>query len=365
MSRFLSGKLKRLVPYVPGEQPKGIEYIKLNTNESPFPPSQAVLNAIDTNETSRLNLYSDPTLSELRHAIAERYGVSDDMVFAGNGSDEVLAFSFYAYGENGVTAPDISYGFYPVFADFFGIRLDKIPLRDNLSIDPEEFCRAKGTLVFANPNAQTGLYLEKSDIEKIVSSDRERIVIVDEAYIDFGGESAVSLTGKYDNLIVVQTFSKSRNLAGARVGFAIASPALVRDLDTLRNSYNPYNINRLSLIAGKMAMHDVEYFSKCTSEIIRVRELVKEEFRVRGFKVIDSMANFVLAESGRISGKDFYSELKSRGVLVRYLGDKRIENCVRITIGTEEQMRVLLKKTDEILSAITNTKQRRHGDENG
>ena len=164
MSRFLSGKLKRLVPYVPGEQPKGMEYLKLNTNESPFPPSQAVLDALDSKETSRLNLYSDPTLSELRHAIAERYGVSDDMVFAGNGSDEVLAFSFYAYGENGVTAPDISYGFYPVFADFFGIRLDKIPLRDDLSIDLEEFCSAKGTLVFANPNAQTGLYLEKRDI---------------------------------------------------------------------------------------------------------------------------------------------------------------------------------------------------------
>lgn len=355
MSKFLASRFKNLVPYVPGEQPKDMKYIKLNTNESPFPPSPRVVEAISGEETAKLNLYSDPTLSELKGAIAKKYFVDDKTVFAGNGSDEVLAFIFCAYGEKGMISTDVSYGFYPVFADFYGIELEALPLKEDLSIDVLALCRSDKTVIIANPNAQTGIYLEPDEIKRIVSSNKERLVIIDEAYIDFGGESAVPLTEKYDNLLVVQTFSKSRNLAGARIGFAIGAQSLVKDLETLRYSYNPYNVDRLAIIAGKNAMEDEEYFKKCTSDIIRVRELVKKELLMRGFKVTDSMANFVLAESDLISGRALYSKLRERGILVRHIGDERIENCIRVTIGTEDQMKAFIEKIDEILKEISDS----------
>ncbi len=352
MSRFQSPILAGLTPYTPGEQPKDKTYIKLNTNESPFPPSPAVLQAVTGKEVERLHLYSDPSLSELTKAIADYYDLTPDCVVAGNGSDEVLAFAFQAWGHGGVTAPDITYGFYPVFASFFGLDYTTIPVKEDLTVDVEKMALADGMLVLANPNAQTGIYLSQEEIERLVASDTNRLVIVDEAYIDFGGESAVPLTKKYDNLLVVQTFSKSRNLAGARVGFGIGNPTLIRDLNTLRYSFNPYNINRLSLLAGAAAMGDVPYFKTCTQEVMRVREVTKQGLLDLGFTFTPSLANFILAESDRISGKDLYLALKEKGILVRYLGDKRIQNYVRITIGTEEQMACLIKAIKDILEAL-------------
>ena len=352
MSRFESPILAGLTPYTPGEQPKDKTYIKLNTNESPFPPSPMVMQAVSGAEVEKLNLYSDPTLSAVTTAVADYYDLTPDCVVAGNGSDEILAFAFQAWGHAGVTAPDITYGFYPVFASFFGLPYKTIPVMDNLEIDVDKMKGAKGMLVLANPNAQTGIYLSQSEIEELVASDTNRMVIVDEAYIDFGGESAVPLTKIYDNLLVVQTFSKSRNLAGGRVGLGIGHPSLIRDLNTLRYSFNPYNINRLSLLAAEAAMKDISYFKNCTQEVMRVREITKQGLLDLGFKVAPSLANFILAESDRISGKELYLALKEKGILVRYLGDDRIQNYVRITIGTEEQMACLIKAIKDILEAL-------------
>ena len=349
MSCFQSPVLDGLTPYTPGEQPKDKRYIKLNTNESPFPPSPRVIEAVTEEEVKKLNLYSDPTLSCVTQAVADHYGLTPDWVVAGNGSDEILAFAFRAWGHKGITAPDITYGFYPVFASFFGLDYKTVPVNEALQVEPTKLSSATGMLVFANPNAQTGLYLPLNEVEAIVASNPDRVVIVDEAYIDFGGESAVALTKKYDNLLVVQTFSKSRNLAGGRIGFGIGNPALVKDLNTLRYSFNPYNVNRLSLLAAQAAMLDTAYFERCTREVIRVRELTRRSLENLGFYVTDSRANFLLAESKAIDGKSLYLALKDRGILVRYLGDERIQNFIRITIGTEEQMNALVATIKDIL----------------
>ncbi|MFA5561058.1 MAG: histidinol-phosphate transaminase [Eubacteriales bacterium] len=351
MSRFFSPDLAGLVPYTPGEQPRDKQYIKLNTNESPFPPSPGVIAALHRGETEKLNLYSSPTAADLTEAIARRYAVPPDHVFAGNGSDEVLAFAFHAFGSAGVSAPDLSYGFYPVFAAFFGLPFYPVPVDECLRIDPDQFVRAKGMVVLANPNAQTGLYLTPAKIETIVRANPDRVVLVDEAYIDFGGESVVPLTKRYDHLLVVQTFSKSRNLAGARIGFAIGHPALIADLNTLKFSFNPYNLNRLSILAGKAAMEDEAYFRRCTEAVIRTREDTTAQLARLGFTCTDSRANFILAQHPRIHGKALYQKLKERGVLVRYLGETetRIDRHVRITVGAREQMDILLAQIAEIL----------------
>ena len=353
MSRFLAASLSGLTPYTPGEQPRDKTYIKLNTNESPFPPSPAVLAALTEGEAEKLRLYSDPTLSQPVAAIAAYYGVSEECVCVGNGSDEVLSFAFRAWGEGGVTATDVTYGFYPVFSAFYGIPYSTVPLREDFTVDVDALAAAKGTLVLANPNAQTGIYLGRAQIEALVASDPDRVVIVDEAYIDFGGESAVPLTQRYDNLVVVQTFSKSRNLAGARVGFAIGCPALIRDLNTLRFSFNPYNVNRLSLLAATAAMEDVAYFEACTREVARVREVTRERLTALGFEVTPSLANFLLARHPRISGEALYRSLKEKGYLVRHLSDKRIADWVRITVGTEENMTALTDAIQTILEDKT------------
>jgi len=347
MSRFFSNELKNLVPYTPGEQLEG-NYIKLNTNESPFPPSPNVLKIINDNELNRLNLYSDPTCSALVNSIADFYGVDNRNVAVGNGSDEILAFAFRAFGEHGFICPSITYGFYPVFADFFCVELDIAPMNKDLSIDCKALMESKRNIIIANPNAQTGTYLDIKDIEKIVSSNKERLVIVDEAYIDFGGKSAVSLINKYDNILVVQTFSKSRNLAGGRIGFAVGCEELIKDINTMKFSFNPYNVNRLSILAGAESMKDKEYFEQCTNEIIKTREYFKSELKALNFEYINSLSNFVLTKHKKMSGKELYLELKDNGFLVRYLGGD-ISDYIRITIGTKEQMNKLLDCLKTIL----------------
>lgn len=349
MSKYLSSELRKLVPYVPGEQPRDMQYIKLNTNESPFPPAPGVQDAVQA-ESGNLQLYSDPGAYELISAIADGFNVDESQVFVGNGSDEVLAFVFHAYGENGFCGPELSYGFYPVFANFFGIDYETIPMNSDLSFELERF-DGRRAIVFANPNAQTGLYIEPERIESLL----KRVdvpVIVDEAYIDFGGKSVIPLIDRYKNLIVVGTFSKSRNLAGARVGFAVGDIDLISELNTLKFSFNPYNINRMSIAAGAAAMRDMQYFKYCTGEIIKQRERTKAELCKLGFEVTDSKSNFLLAKCEKISGKELYIKLKERGILVRYLGDEIIKNHVRITVGTKEQMDTLLSEIRNILGGI-------------
>ncbi|MBO5328336.1 MAG: histidinol-phosphate transaminase [Clostridia bacterium] len=349
MSKFLAQKLNTLKPYVPGEQPKDAQYIKLNTNENPYSPSKYSVDAIDREQIEKLKLYSDPESFNLRTAIANYYNVNLQNIIVGNGSDEILAFIFAAYGECGVVFPDITYGFYRVFANLYGVKYDAIPLTDDYKIDVNDYEKANKTVIIANPNAQTGDYLTLIQIEELLKNNRENVVVIDEAYIDFGGESAVKLIDKYENLIVVQTFSKSRSLAGARVGFAVASSALIADLNAVKNSFNPYNVNRLSALLAEKAIKDKEYFIQNCNKIIATRKRLVENLKSLGFFVIPSKANFIMTKTEKISGERLYLQLKERGVLVRYFSDERIKNFVRITIGTDEQTNILIAKIKEII----------------
>ena len=347
MSRFFTEKYASLTPYTPGEQPRDMQYVKLNTNESPFPPSPAVAAAVAA-QCGKLQLYSDPESTALREKLAEIYGVDKKQVIVSNGSDEVLNFAFMAFGEE-LAFPDISYGFYPVFAELNRIPYTQIPLKEDFSIDPRDYMGIGKTVVIANPNAPTGLCLRLADIEAIVRSNPDNVVIIDEAYVDFGGESAVSLVDQYENLLVIQTFSKSRSMAGARLGFAIGNEKLIDDLNTLRYSTNPYNVNRMTEFAGVAALEENSYYMDNAQTIIRNREWTTEQLRALGFTVLDSKANFVFAKSDRVDGESLYKELKKRGVLVRHFTKARIANFNRITIGTMEQMEILIQTIRQIL----------------
>jgi histidinol-phosphate aminotransferase len=350
MSRFFTSKLSKLVPYTPGEQPKDMKYVKLNTNESPFPPSNGVAEVVK-NEALQLQLYSDPTCMALTTKLAQVYGVEYENVLVTNGSDEILNFAFMAFcdSKSPIVFADITYGFYPVFADLNNIPYEIIPLKDDFSIDINDYIGINKNIVIANPNAPTGKYLEKSDIEKIVKSNPNNVVIIDEAYIDFGGESAVDLTYKYDNLLVTGTFSKSRSLAGARLGFGIGNKELIADLNTIKYSTNPYNVNRMTQVAGYQALCDNDYYMQNCKTIIENREFTTTELEKRGFEVIPSMANFIFAKSNKIGGNDLYLSLKKKGVLIRHFEKDRIKDYNRITIGTREQMQALLNAVDEAL----------------
>lgn len=351
MSRFLSERFSNIEPYTPGEQPKVSNLIKLNTNESPFPPSPKVIEALNKEEISKLNLYSDPDTKEVIDAIATTFGVNSDQILMGNGSDEILAFAFQAFcdKDNEPCFADITYGFYPVFCELYGLNPEIIPLREDLSICAEDYIGKNKPIFIANPNAPTGLALPLCEIEKILASNKDSIVLIDEAYVDFGAESAVSLIDKYDNLIVSRTFSKSRNLAGARIGFAISNPDLIADMCKMKFSFNPYNLNRLSIIAGKESVLDTEYFNKCITEIIANREYTVKELEKRDFTILDSKANFIFAKHNTLSGAEYFNELRNRNIVVRYFGKERIKDYVRITIGSKEQMTALIEATDEIL----------------
>ena len=355
MSRFLSSKYKDLEAYTPGEQPRDMKYIKLNTNESPYPPSKRVVDALSSEEVLKLNLYSDPTAKALKTRIAELYGVEYENVFVSNGSDDILNFSFMAFCEGerrGVRFPEISYGFYSVYAELHGASYKAIPLKDDFSIDIADYMRNDASVVIANPNAPTGIALALSDIEKIVMANPDNLVLIDEAYVDFGGESAVALTKKYSNLLVVGTFSKSRSLAGARLGFAIANKEIISDLEKIKYSTNPYNINRLSLIAGEMAILDNAYYMDNCKKIIETREYTQKKLRELGFSLTESKANFIFAKSDKIGGKELYSALKSRGILVRHFDKEKIKDYNRITVGTREEMDALISAITDILKEL-------------
>ena len=350
MSRFLSPKHAALTPYTPGEQPRDMQYVKLNTNESPFPPSPAVIAAAET-EAARLNLYCDPECTELRRKAAALYGVKPENLLPVNGSDEILYFAFLAFGDESrpIAFPDISYGFYPVYADFLHIPAHVIPLKGDFSIDPADYHGLHETIVIANPNAPTGMALTPADIEGILRSNPDNVVIVDEAYIDFGGVSCVPLIEKYDNLLVTQTFSKSRSLAGGRLGFGIGCESLIRDLNTVKYSVNPYNVNRMTQAAGAAAIDDNDYYMENARTIAENREYTAKALQALGFRVLPSRANFLFAESPDIPGGELYAELKRRGVLVRHFPRDRIDNFTRITVGTREQMDTLLAQVRAIL----------------
>ena len=350
MSRFLVDKYESLEPYTPGEQPKDRKFLKLNTNESPFPPSPLAI-AMAAEEAKRLMLYSDPECKELSAKIAEELGVKTENVILTNGSDEVLNFAFMAYCDENCPAvfPDITYGFYKVFAAVNAIPYREIPLLSDFSMPYDELLLAKGTLFIANPNAPTGLLLPLSKIEELVASNPDRIVVVDEAYIDFGGRSAVALVGKYDNLLVTGTFSKSRSMAGARLGYGVGSPALISDLHRIRYSTNPYNVNRMTAAAGVGALSDKEYFEDNCKKIIEARAYAAAELASLGFTMTDSMANFLFVRHERIGGEALYSALREKGVLVRHFSGERIKEYNRITVGSMEEMQTLIRIIKEIL----------------
>lgn len=349
MSKFLTDRLSRLTPYTPGEQPKDMQYIKLNTNESPFPPSRAVSDAVFA-ESKKLQLYSDPESVSVRTKIAELYKVKPNQVIVTNGSDEVLNFAFMAFADekSPLIFPDITYGFYPVFAELNHIPYEEKPLKNDFTIDINDYIGVDKTIVIANPNAPTGIALSLQEIENIVKSNPDNVVIIDEAYVDFGAQSAVQLVDKYDNLLVVQTFSKSRSMAGARLGFGIANEKLIADLNTIRYSTNPYNVNRMTEAAGVAALDTNDYYMDNCKTIIQNRERTVSELVKLGFEVLPSKANFVFAKSDKIDGEKLYAELKKRGILVRHFAKEKICQYNRITIGTTEQMQKLI----EIISLI-------------
>lgn len=351
MSRFLKTQYESLEPYTPGEQPKVDNLIKLNTNENPYGPSPKVLEAIDRAQVSKLMLYPDPEAAELVQAIADYYSLDREQVMVGNGSDEVLAFSFMAFQnqESKFYFPETSYGFYPVYADIFQTQANPVPLTKDLRINPEDYKNLDGTIIIANPNAPTGIALELQEIEEILQSNRSNLVIIDEAYIDFGAKSCVPFLQKYDNLLVIQTFSKSRSLAGSRVGFAMGSKELIEDLNRIKFSFNPYNLNRLSILAAKEAICDEAYFRETRGKIMETRRTFTEELQAFGFTVLPSSANFVFAKSDRLSGKEYFTGLRERNIIVRHFEKEPISDFVRITIGRDEDMKALLAATRELL----------------
>ena len=354
MSRWISQEAERLAPYTPGEQPQDQQYVKLNTNESPFPPSPKVLKAINRAEILKLNLYSDPTCAALTEAIARRYELKAKNVLAGNGSDEVLAFAFRAFCGAGqpVAFADVTYGFYKSQAALFDLDVKIIPLREDFTLHVDDYMDFPGTIVIANPNAPTGIAAPRNDIQRLLEANPDRVVIVDEAYVDFGAESCVPMIYRYDNLLVTQTMSKSRSLAGGRLGFALGQPELIADLNRVKYSFNPYNINRLSMEAGAAAMADKAYFDACCASICRTRAWTAGELENLGFTVLPSQSNFLFARSDRIGGEELYRTLKKNGILVRWFDSDRIRDYVRITVGSMEQMEALIDALTALLEAL-------------
>ena len=350
MSRFMTGLHSSLEPYTPGEQPQDKKYIKLNTNESPFPPSSSVAQAVK-DKAQALQLYCDPESKELTEKIADIYKVKPSQVIMTNGSDEILNFAFMTFcgPDKPAAFADITYGFYSVFAELYRIPYDKIPLKSDFSIDYKDYCNLNKTIFIANPNAPTGLLLSLEEIEAILKLNPDNVVVIDEAYADFSGFTCIPLLKKYDNLLITRTFSKSYSMAGARLGFGIGSEELIRDLNTIKYSTNPYNVNSLTAAAGIAALNDNDYYLKNCKIICENREYTKNALEKLGFDVLPSRANFLFARSNSLDAEYIYKELKNRGILVRHFKNDRINNFIRVTVGSREQMEKFLKIVKEII----------------
>ena len=344
--------IRRVVPYTPGEQPKTTDVIKLNTNENPYPPAPGVAETMKTLGTDDLRLYPDPAASELVHAIAEHYGLRDSEVFVGVGSDDVLAMSFMTFfnSEKPILFPDITYSFYDVWADMMRIPYKKVPLDENLHIRAEDYREPNGGIVFPNPNAPTGALLPVETVEEIVKHNPDSIVIVDEAYIDFGGVSALPLIHKYDNVVITQTFSKSRGLAGLRIGYAMASEPLIHYLNDVKYSFNSYTMNRMTIRLGAASARDSEYLAETCGKIMKTRAKAAEELRRLGFHCDDSYSNFLFVTHERVPAKEIFDFLKTKNIFVRWFNQDRIRNYLRVTIGTDEQMETLVRVLADYLS---------------
>ncbi|WP_265444564.1 histidinol-phosphate transaminase [Acetivibrio straminisolvens] len=354
MSKYWSNIVRKISPYVPGEQPKDKKYIKLNTNENPYPPSEKVLKAISMEANESLRLYPDPTCESLRNTLAEYYGLKASQVFVGNGSDELLAFSFMAFFNPGDTIifPDITYSFYEVYSSMFSVNYRLISLDDEFNVPVEEFFTENDGIILANPNAPTGKALSIESIRRILEKNADKVVIIDEAYVDFGARSSVELIKEFENILVIQTLSKSRALAGLRVGFALGSEQLIEGLDRVKNSINSYTLDRLALIGAKEAIKDHGYFCEIRDKIINTREWVSKELSSMGFKVIESKANFIFVSHPKINAKLLFEKYRENNILVRHFSSPRIDNYLRVSIGSDEEMDIFCRKTKEIIESL-------------
>lgn len=344
-------RLRDVEPYQAGEQPKIDNLIKLNTNENPYDPGQKVKQAILDFDSSKLPLYPNPDADELRNALASYYQLDQDQIFIGNGSDEVLALTFLTCfnGQEPLLFPDISYSFYPVYCALYGINYQTVPLNERFEIVKEDYYRANSGVIFPNPNAPTGLLVDLDFIEDILKHNQESIVVIDEAYIDFGGQSAVPLLSKYENLLIIQTFSKFRSLAGIRLGIALGNQEIVKKLYDVKNSFNSYPIDRLAQVIGKASIEDSDYIKENAQKIIKTREYTKDELRNLGFEVLDSYANFIFVKHPDHDAEMIFKQLREKGILVRYFHKPRIDQYLRITIGTQSQMETLIKTIKELI----------------
>lgn len=349
MSRFLHARFDHLRPYTPGEQPRDRVYSKLNTNEFPYPPAPTVLDALTRQSLEDLRLYSDPEGKDLKERLAESYRVTPEQVFLSNGSDDILNFAFMAFAPDGAVFPNITYSFYPVFADLHGVSYETIPLKTDFSIDPQDYAHTGRMIVIANPNAPTGLALTRLQVRSVLEQNPKSLVLIDEAYVDFGAESAVPLLAEFDNLLVVMTYSKSRAMAGARLGFALGSAAVIADLEKLKYATNPYNVNRLTLALGVAALDGEDYYRQHCARIAQTRSSTAQRLQDLGFCVLPSQANFLFAKRDGFPGARLYETLKARGVLIRHFDTPLIADYVRITIGKEEAMEAFLRETEAIL----------------
>ncbi|MGN0141392.1 MAG: histidinol-phosphate transaminase [Roseburia sp.] len=344
--------VRKVVPYTPGEQPGGERVIKLNTNENPYPPAPGVFAAWKDFDLDRLRLYPEPDCRTLVNAIADCYGLAPEQVFVGVGSDDVLAMIFMTFFNSGVPIrfPDITYSFYDVWADMLRIPYETKPLDDTFCLVKEDYYGESGGVIFPNPNAPTGVLMELDEVEDIIAHNRDVIVVVDEAYIDFGGVSALPLIEKYDNLLVVQTFSKSRSMAGMRIGYAMGNPKLIRYINDVKYSFNSYTMNQPALAMGAAAVRDKEYFEETRQKVIATREWTKKELKRLGFSFGDSMSNFIFATHERVLAKDIFEAMKARRIYVRYFSKPRIDNYLRISIGTQEEMETFIRELEEYLT---------------
>ncbi|MBE7458996.1 MAG: histidinol-phosphate transaminase [Zoogloeaceae bacterium] len=351
MSRYWSAVVGKLTPYVPGEQPKLPNLVKLNTNENPYGPSPRVLEALRAETGDTLRLYPDPNADRLKEAVAAHFGVAPKQVFVGNGSDEVLAHVFLGLlkHERPVLFPDITYSFYPVYCGLYDVAYETVPLSEDFAIRPEDYARPNGGIIFPNPNAPTGRALPLADIERMLAANPDSVVVVDEAYVDFGAETAIPLVAKHPNLLVVQTLSKSRSLAGLRVGFAVGHADLIEALERVKNSFNSYPLDRLAIAGAVAAMEDREHFDRTRQAVIKSREKLVQELAALGFEVLPSAANFVFARhAGRDAG-ELAAALRQRSIIVRHFRQPRIEQFLRITVGTDAQCQALISALREIL----------------